>query len=225
MTLTLDQLRSNRNVLFWTLHAAGWAAYAISQYFGALLYEKPLSYQQVIAIAAVAGFVLSMPMRYIYRRLWGLSLGRSIGRRADHLLRDGVRPALGHQYLLSSARRARMAVQDAVRVRAGRAVHDVSAAVLERAVFRHQILRDAAEAARGDAALRGAGAGGAAQDAALPAESALPVQYPQCHLHADPRQPEPHGESRGDAAIGIPALHARSGSGEESDAAGRRSRR
>ncbi len=68
MTLTLDQLRSNRNVLFWTLHAAGWAAYAISQYFGALLYEKPLSYQQVIAIAAVAGFVLSMPMRYIYRR-------------------------------------------------------------------------------------------------------------------------------------------------------------
>ena len=41
---TLDHLRSNRNVLFWSLHAAGWAAYAISQYFGALLYEKPLSY-------------------------------------------------------------------------------------------------------------------------------------------------------------------------------------
>jgi two-component system, LytTR family, sensor kinase len=76
--LTLDQLRSNRNVLFWSLHAAGWAAYAISQYFGALLYEKPVSYQQVIAIAAVAGFILSMPMRYIYRRLWGLSPGRTL---------------------------------------------------------------------------------------------------------------------------------------------------
>jgi two-component system LytT family sensor kinase len=78
MRLTLDPLRSRRNVLFWSLHAAGWAAYAISQYFGALLYEKPLSYQQVIAIAAVAGFVLTMPMRYIYRRLWGLPLGKSL---------------------------------------------------------------------------------------------------------------------------------------------------
>jgi hypothetical protein len=71
--LTLDQLRSNRNVLFWTLHAAGWCAYAVTQYFGALLYEKPSSYGEVILVAAVAGFVLSMPMRSIYRRLWGRS--------------------------------------------------------------------------------------------------------------------------------------------------------
>ena len=69
--LTLEQFRSNRNVLFWSLHAAGWGAYAISQYFGALLYEKPHSYAQVILVAAVSGFILSMPMRYIYRRLWG----------------------------------------------------------------------------------------------------------------------------------------------------------
>jgi two-component system, LytTR family, sensor kinase len=69
--LTLEQFRSNRNVLFWSLHAAGWGAYAITQYFGALLYEKPSSYAQVIVVAAIAGFVLSMPMRYIYRRLWG----------------------------------------------------------------------------------------------------------------------------------------------------------
>ena len=64
-------LAQSRNVLFWSLHAAGWAAYGITQYFSALLYEKPNSYAQVIAVAAVAGFVLSMPMRYIYRRLWG----------------------------------------------------------------------------------------------------------------------------------------------------------
>ena len=69
--LTLEQFRSNRNVLFWSLHAAGWGAYGVTQYFGALLYEKPSSYAQVIVVAALAGFVLSMPMRYIYRRLWG----------------------------------------------------------------------------------------------------------------------------------------------------------
>jgi two-component system, LytTR family, sensor kinase len=68
---TLDQFRTNRNVLFWSLHAAGWAAYGITQYFGALLYDKPSSYARVIATAAVSGFVLSMPMRYIYHRLWG----------------------------------------------------------------------------------------------------------------------------------------------------------
>ena len=71
---TLDQLRSNRDALFWTLHAAGWGAYAIAQWFGALLVEKPFEYQLVIGIAAVAGFVLSMPMRYIYRALVGKSL-------------------------------------------------------------------------------------------------------------------------------------------------------
>src|SRR2546430_9424459 len=68
---TLEQIRTNRNVLFWSLHAAGWAAYGITQYFGALLYEKPSSYARVIAVAAISGFILSMPMRYIYRRLWG----------------------------------------------------------------------------------------------------------------------------------------------------------
>ncbi|HEV8018044.1 MAG TPA: histidine kinase [Steroidobacteraceae bacterium] len=68
---TLEQFRSNRNVLFWSLHAVGWAAYGISQYFGALLYEKPSSYARVIAVSALAGFLLSAPMRFIYRRLWG----------------------------------------------------------------------------------------------------------------------------------------------------------
>src|ERR1700730_17499259 len=71
--LTLGLLRTRRNLFFWTLHAAGWGAYAVTQYFGALLYEKPASYGQVILIAAAAGFVLSMPMRYIYRKLWGSS--------------------------------------------------------------------------------------------------------------------------------------------------------
>jgi two-component system LytT family sensor kinase len=71
--LKFNKLRTNRNVLFWSLHTAGWGAYAVSQYFGALLYEKPASYGQVILIAAVAGFVLSMPMRFIYRKLWGRS--------------------------------------------------------------------------------------------------------------------------------------------------------
>jgi len=69
--MNVEQLRSNRNVVFWTLHAAFWAAYWITQFFGALLYEKPAGYDMVFHLAAVAGFILSAPMRYIYRWLWG----------------------------------------------------------------------------------------------------------------------------------------------------------
>jgi len=69
--VTLDDLRSNRNLLFWALHTLGWSAYLIAQYLGALLYEKPFSYMKVILAAAASGFLLSAPLRHIYRRLWG----------------------------------------------------------------------------------------------------------------------------------------------------------
>jgi two-component system, LytTR family, sensor kinase len=73
---TLEQFRTNRNVLFWTLHAAFWAAYGITQYVGDFFYTygTSSSWGPLLAIAAVAGFVLSAPMRYIYRRLWGQPL-------------------------------------------------------------------------------------------------------------------------------------------------------
>ncbi|HXY95331.1 MAG TPA: histidine kinase [Steroidobacteraceae bacterium] len=69
-TLTLEQFRKNRNVLFWTLHAAGWAAYGITQAVAGFFYPDAWSYARVWLVAAVAGFVFSAPMRYIYRRLW-----------------------------------------------------------------------------------------------------------------------------------------------------------
>ena len=70
---TLEQVRKNRNVLFWTLHSAFWAAYGITQYVGDFFYAygTSSSWGPLLAIAALAGFVLSAPMRYIYRQLWG----------------------------------------------------------------------------------------------------------------------------------------------------------
>jgi len=65
-----DPLRHNRNSLFWTLHIGGWLGYALSQYLGALVYERMSGYFVVIAIAAVGGFLFSLELRYIYRRLW-----------------------------------------------------------------------------------------------------------------------------------------------------------
>ena len=69
--LTLSHLRSSRNALFWSLQAGGWLAYGLTVYFGNLFYKQPAGIPPVIAIATAAGFVLTIPMRYIYRAVWG----------------------------------------------------------------------------------------------------------------------------------------------------------
>jgi two-component system, LytTR family, sensor kinase len=68
--MSFTQLKRNRDLLFWSLHAMGWSAYGISQYLGAVLYGKPVAYTKVILAAAAWGFFVSSPLRYICRRLW-----------------------------------------------------------------------------------------------------------------------------------------------------------
>lgn len=70
----LTRLHLSRDALFWALHAAGWLGYAMSHYLGAWLYEKPTGYLKVIAVAGISGFILTMPLRYIYRVLWRQSI-------------------------------------------------------------------------------------------------------------------------------------------------------
>jgi len=65
-----DPLRHNRNSLFWTLHIGGWLGFALTQYFGAFIYEKVNYYFLIISLATISGFLLSLELRYIYRRLW-----------------------------------------------------------------------------------------------------------------------------------------------------------
>jgi two-component system LytT family sensor kinase len=68
--MNLDLLRGNRNLLFWGLHTLGWTTYGLAQYVGSIVYDTKPGYVQVILIAASAGFVLSAPLRWLYRRLW-----------------------------------------------------------------------------------------------------------------------------------------------------------
>jgi two-component system, LytTR family, sensor kinase len=70
MTARLKALMKNRNRLFWTLNIAGWGGYAIAAYVGALAHEKPDSYIAVSVATAVIGFFATVPMRYLYQRLW-----------------------------------------------------------------------------------------------------------------------------------------------------------
>jgi len=61
---------ATRDRQFWFLQLFGWSAYFAATYVGAITYEKPSAYVNIIAIAAASGFMLAIPLRYLYRRLW-----------------------------------------------------------------------------------------------------------------------------------------------------------
>ncbi len=71
--MTLNELLRDRGRFFWILNLAGWSGYVLAAYLGALAHEKPDAYINVIVAMAVAGFLLTIPMRYLFRRLWGKS--------------------------------------------------------------------------------------------------------------------------------------------------------
>ena len=68
--MTLNELFRDRGRLFWILNVGGWLGYVLAAYVGALAHEKPDSYIAVILATALAGFLLTIPMRYLYQRLW-----------------------------------------------------------------------------------------------------------------------------------------------------------
>ncbi len=71
--MTLNELLRDRGRFFWILNTTGWLGYVLTAYLGALAHEKPDSYIDVILAMAVVGFLLTIPMRYFYQRLWGRS--------------------------------------------------------------------------------------------------------------------------------------------------------
>jgi len=71
--VNIDQLFRDRARLFWILNTAGWAGYTLAAWLGALAHEKPESYFGVIAVTAATGFLITIVLRAVYRRLWSRS--------------------------------------------------------------------------------------------------------------------------------------------------------
>jgi len=63
----------DRNRFFWLLHSAGWFGFALVHYLGSLLHEVRDIFAVIILLNAYAGWLLTVPLRYIYRRAWNLS--------------------------------------------------------------------------------------------------------------------------------------------------------
>ncbi|CAB0149986.1 Sensor histidine kinase YehU [Pseudidiomarina piscicola] len=63
-------LLDDRNRFFWVLQAAGWFGYALVSYIGSLMHEMRDIYVLIIVLGAYAGFLLTVPLRYLYRRIW-----------------------------------------------------------------------------------------------------------------------------------------------------------
>lgn len=62
-----QKLFENRERLFWTLHTAGWVGFAIVYYIGSFLNDFRSIWLFIIVLNAYSGWLLTIPLRYIYR--------------------------------------------------------------------------------------------------------------------------------------------------------------
>ncbi|MRJ40846.1 MULTISPECIES: sensor histidine kinase [Idiomarina] len=70
MNQTWKSLLEDRNRFFWVLQAAGWSGYALVHYIGSLMHEMRDIYVLILLLGAYAGFLITVPLRYLYRRIW-----------------------------------------------------------------------------------------------------------------------------------------------------------
>lgn len=72
--LEIDYLIRDRHRLFWVLNIGGWTGYLLAAWLGALAHEKPESYFAVIVATAASGFIATLVLRYLFRKIWTRSL-------------------------------------------------------------------------------------------------------------------------------------------------------
>ncbi len=66
----MHKIFEDRHRQFWILHTLGWLGFAVVGYLGSLFQEMREAYIFVVALDAYAGWLLSIPMRYAYQRIW-----------------------------------------------------------------------------------------------------------------------------------------------------------
>jgi signal transduction histidine kinase len=68
-----QEILENRNRLFWLAHTVGWLGFAFVHYLGSLQHDDLRGiFVIIIFLNAYAGWLLTVPLRYIYQKAWNL---------------------------------------------------------------------------------------------------------------------------------------------------------
>lgn len=73
-----NSLIEDRNRFFWILHTAGWLGFAFIHFLGSLLHDLRDIFVIIIFLNAYAGWLLTIPLRYVYRKAWNLTPGKIV---------------------------------------------------------------------------------------------------------------------------------------------------
>jgi len=63
----------DKDKLFWLIHTAGWFGFALVHYLGSLLHDLRDIFVVIIFLNAYSGWMLTVPLRYIYRYVWNFN--------------------------------------------------------------------------------------------------------------------------------------------------------
>ncbi|WP_206485811.1 histidine kinase [Thalassotalea sp. G2M2-11] len=64
------KILEDKSNLFWFVHTAGWFGFALVYYLSSLLHDLRDIFVIIIFLNAYAGWLFSIPLRYIYRHIW-----------------------------------------------------------------------------------------------------------------------------------------------------------
>lgn len=71
--MNVQKLLDERNQFFWVLHIGGWIGFALVHYIGSFVNDMRDAYIFIIISNAYLGAMLTLPLRYLYRRVWDMS--------------------------------------------------------------------------------------------------------------------------------------------------------
>lgn len=74
----MQKLLEDRQRQFWLLHTLGWAGFALISCLGSLFQELRPAYWLVVGLDAYAGWLLTIPLRYVLQRAWHWELWKMV---------------------------------------------------------------------------------------------------------------------------------------------------
>jgi sensor histidine kinase YesM len=73
MLVNWKELLENKDRLFWLAHTVGWFSFAFVHFLGSLQHDLRDIFLVIIFLNAYAGWLLTIPLRYIYRKAWNVT--------------------------------------------------------------------------------------------------------------------------------------------------------